>query len=111
MSSSGRRPAPQPSSRTNPAPSFSWLEPTRAPDGGHARRIQVAREELAARASMFHRLGFSEAEATQRLAARVAWEFSPSSRAASHGAHSRPEGLSDAEIAKLVAETYARRPG
>jgi hypothetical protein len=111
MSSSERRPGPpQPSTRLNPAPAFSWLEPTPAPADGHERRARIARAELADRASMLQRLGYTEAEAIARLAARTAWEFDPASRSG-QGPHSRPEALSDLEIAKVVTETYARRPG
>ena len=55
------------------------------------------------------RLGFSQAAATRRLCDRVAWEFDPPSRHS--GGHHRPASLSDAAIAKVVAETYARKPG
>jgi hypothetical protein len=110
MSSSERRPAPpQPSTRMNPAPPFSWLDPTPAPADGHERRARVARAEIADRAGLLYRLGYTEAEAIARLVGRIAWEFDPAARAG-QGAHSRPEALSDLEIAKIVTETYARRP-
>jgi hypothetical protein len=108
MSSTGRRAPPQPSSRLNPTSPFSWQAPAPAPDNGADRRARVAAEELAHRAAMMMRLGFTEAEATSRLTARTAWEFDPASQ---RGAHRRPDALSDAAIAKLVAETYARKPG
>jgi len=108
MSSSARRPAPQPSTRQNPAPSFDWLAPTPAPADGPERRARVARAELADRAGLFYRLGFTEAETTARLVARTAWEFDPAS---TRGAHCRSAALSDQAIAQVVAETYARRPG
>jgi len=108
MSSSARRVPPQPSSRTNPTSPFSWQTSAPAPAQGAERRTQGARAELAHRAGLLFRLGFTEAEATARLAARTAWEFDPSSQ---HGAHRRPDALSDPAIAKLVAETYARKPG
>ena len=60
------------------------------------------------RAATMFRLGFSQQQATRRLCARVAWEFDPPSKA---GVHKRPDGLSDSAIAKIVADTYARRPG
>jgi hypothetical protein len=85
--------------------SFPWLQTTRPRDGGD-RRTHVALAELAARAGTFYRLGFTEAAATARLVARVAWEYEPASKV-----HQRPAALSDAAIAKVVAETYARRPG
>lgn len=87
---------------------FPWLDRTPPSATGPARREQVAKEELAHRAGLLYRLGFSEAAATARLVARVAWEFDPPSK---DGAHRRPAGLSDAGIARIVAETYARRPG
>lgn len=87
--------------------SFEWLETTRPRPGGSARRAQVAAEELADRAGTLFRLGFSQAAATRRLTARIAWEFDPPSK---HGPHRRPDALSDAAVAKIVADTYARRP-
>lgn len=111
MSSSAR--PPRPSTRHNPAPPFEWLAPTPAPADGAERRARVARAELAARAGLLYRLGFTQAEATARLVARTAWEFDPAADPASgsSGAHRRPEALSDPAIAAVVAETYARRPG
>jgi hypothetical protein len=88
--------------------SFEWLERTPPRNDGSDRRVQVAATELANRAGTLYRLGFSQADATKRLCARVAWEFDPPSKS---GAHSRPAALSDAAVAKIVADTYARRPG
>jgi len=111
MSSSERRSGPpQPSSRTNPSQQFDWLTPKEPPGGGHERRVNVACTELAHRAGLLYRLGFTEAEATERLVARTAWEFDLAS-GTGRGAHRRPDALSDQAIAKIVAETYARRPG
>ena len=87
--------------------SFAWLETTPHPTHGPKLRAQVAAAELADRASTLYRLGFSQAAAVARLTARVAWEFDPPSK---NGAHRRPDSLSDAAIAKIVADTYARRP-
>jgi len=75
---------------------------------GSKLRADVAAAELANRAGTLYRLGFSEKEAVARLSARVAWEFDPPSKS---GHHRRPESLSDKAIAKIVADTYARRPG
>jgi hypothetical protein len=86
---------------------FEWLETPPHPKHGAKARAQVQAAELADRAGTLYRLGFSQAAAVARLTARVAWEFDPPSK---HGAHKRPAGLDDAAIAKLVAETYARRP-
>ena len=85
---------------------FEWLACTRPSPGGAERRAKVFAAELSHRAALLYRLGFSEAKATARLTARVAWEFDPTSKA-----HKRPDALSDAAIAKIVHDTYARRPG
>jgi hypothetical protein len=88
--------------------SFEWLECTKPAGNGAKLRAQVAATELADRAGTMFRLGFSKEAATARLTARVAWEFDPPSKT---GPHKRPVALSDQAIAKIVAETYARRPG
>jgi len=85
--------------------SFHWLQ-SRPPHGGGDIRARVAVDEVASRASLLYRLGYTEAAATKRLRARVAWEYDPPS---SH--HRRPDSLSDQAIAKIVADTFARRPG
>jgi len=88
--------------------SFPWLSCTPPRPGGADRRTTVAVAELASRAGVLYRLGFSQADATRRLAATVAWEYDPASK---HGAHHRPAALSDQAIAKIVSDTFARRPG
>jgi hypothetical protein len=80
--------------------SFEWLERTPMRKHGDKLRAHAIATELVDRAGTMFRLGFTQAQATERLAARVAWEFDP-----------RPESLSDAAIGKIVADTYARRPG
>ena len=89
--------------------SFEWFEPTPGRKHGAQQRAKVAALELADRAGTLFRLGFSQADAVARLTARVAWEYDPPSRG--KGPHRRPEALSDTAIAKIVADTYARRPG
>jgi hypothetical protein len=86
--------------------SFEWL--ARAPIKHGKPHAQAATAELADRAGTMFRLGFSQKLATERLSARVAWEYDPPAKT---GAHRRPDALSDAAIAKIVADTYARRPG
>ena len=88
--------------------SFPWLDCTPPRSDGSDRRSKVAAEELAHRAALFYSLGFSENQATARLTARIAWEFDPGARTGGH--HTRPAGLSDEAIAKIVRDTYARRP-
>ena len=89
--------------------SFEWLDRTPPRKNGSQLRAKVAAAEIADRAGTLYRLGFTQAAATSRLCARIAWEFDPPSRTGGH--HKRPSGLADADIAKIVADTYARRPG
>ncbi|HEX4456031.1 MAG TPA: hypothetical protein VH143_34455 [Kofleriaceae bacterium] len=86
---------------------FEWLETSPHPKHGAKARAHHAAAELADRAGTLYRLGFSQAAAVARLTARIAWEFDPPSK---QGSHKRPASLDDAAIAKLVTETYARRP-
>jgi hypothetical protein len=89
--------------------SFEWLESTPARKNGPQERAKVAAAEIADRAGTLYRLGFSQADATARLCARIAWEFDPPSKHSGH--HQRHPTLTDADVAKIVADTYARRPG
>jgi hypothetical protein len=86
-------------------PSFPWLDTTPPRGDGPARRDRVACDELAQRAALLYRLGFSEQAATARLRAKIAWEYDPACGA------TRPAALSDDAITRIVAATYARRPG
>jgi hypothetical protein len=87
---------------------FPWLEPTAAATTASAeRRLAMLRREVAHRAALFYRLGYSSYDAARRLAANLAWEFDPPGR---DGAHARPRELDDDEIGEIVAATYARRP-
>ena len=86
--------------------SFPWLDVTPPRKTGADQRAKVACAELASRAGLLYRLGFSEADATKRLCARIAWEYDQPQT----GAHARHASLSDAAIGKIVAETYARKP-
>lgn len=87
---------------------FPWLHCTPPRPDGAERRAKVASAELASRAGVLYRLGFSQADATRRLAATVAWEYETDSK---HTGFARPAALSDPAIAKIVSDTYARRPG
>ena len=84
---------------------FDYLHATRPASGGADRRAKVAEAELVHRAALLYRLGFTPEAATARLCARIAWEFEPAS-----DAHARHPSLSDQAIAKIVHDTYARRP-
>ncbi|MEO6776194.1 MAG: hypothetical protein ABI467_24790 [Kofleriaceae bacterium] len=86
--------------------SFDWLDRSPMPKHGSKLRAEIAASELADRAGTLFRLGFTQAQATARLVARTAWEYDPPTKF-----HVRPDALSDAAIAKIVASTYARRPG
>lgn len=81
--------------------SFPWLDRTPPRTGGADRRDEVATAEVASRAGLYFRLGYSEKDATRRLIERTAWEYESG----------RPAALSDAAIGKIVTDTYARRPG
>jgi hypothetical protein len=87
---------------------FEWMECTPGKKNGSKLRADVATTELADRAGTLYRLGFSEKEAVARLCARIAWEFDPPNKS---GNHRRPDALSDQAVAKIVADTYKRRPG
>jgi hypothetical protein len=68
---------------------------------------------IAARASRLPRSRAAQAfcigsGSPRPLAASVAWEYAPESQ---RGAHRRPAALSDQAIAKIVSDTFARRPG
>ncbi len=86
---------------------FPWLHCPPVRTDGADRRASVACAELASRAGVLYRLGFSQAAATRRLATAVAWEYDPESP---RGPHRRPAALADPAIAKIVADVYARRP-
>ena len=86
------------------------MERTPGRPNGSKLRAEVAAAELAHRAGTLYRLGFSEADAVKRLCARMAWEYEPASKPGA-GHHRRPDALSDQAIAKIVKDTYARRPG
>jgi hypothetical protein len=87
--------------------SFPWLVCTPPRSDGAERRAKVATAELASRAGVLFRLGFSQAEATRRLTAAVVWEYDAGSP---RPAYRRPSALSDQAIAKIVSDTFARRP-
>lgn len=82
--------------------SFSWMDRTPPRTDGADRRAKVACTELASRAGLLFRLGFTAEAATRRLIDRTAWEYD---------GDLRPESLSDQAIAKIVTDTFARRPG
>jgi hypothetical protein len=86
---------------------FPWLDRTPPRAEGAGQRASVAAAELAHRAALLYRLGFSVGAATKRLQNRIAWEYDPPSP---QGPHRRPAELSDQAIAKIVSDTYARRP-
>jgi hypothetical protein len=87
--------------------SFPWLVCTPPRPDGAERRAEVATAELASRAGVLFRLGFSQAEATRRLTAAVAWEYETG---AAQPICQRPAQVSEQAIARIVADTFARRP-
>ena len=79
---------------------FDWLHPkVGRPRSSAAAREEVYRQELKERAALLYRLGFSGAQAKERLAARVAWDYEVGSAKAPVNA---------AEVATLVDQVYAR---
>ncbi|CAN5904434.1 hypothetical protein BH11MYX2_BH11MYX2_40210 [soil metagenome] len=88
--------------------SFPWLERTSPQSHGANRRTQVATDEVESRAALLFRLGYSEADATQRLCAHVGWEFDQP--VGKDSPHTRPAALDDNAIGAIVKSTYARRP-
>lgn len=81
---------------------FPWLDRTPPRPDGAERRARVARDELASRAGLLHRLGFTQEAAAQRLCERAAWELEGTTR---------PASLTDEAIRTLVADTYAKHAG
>ena len=65
------------------------------------RRRAMFRSELEQRAALLRRLGFSKARAEARLRANLEWDFEL-------GTGPRPEGLTDADIARVVKAVFAR---
>jgi len=61
------------------------------------------RKELVERAGLYCRLGYPPSKAIARLQANVDWDFELDN-------DTRPNGLSDADIADIVKNTYLRRP-
>lgn len=88
------------SSRGGDTSAFPWLTSTQQQQQDN-RRDKVAADELATRAGLMFRLGYTVEDATARLCQRVAWEFDSAKR---------PSALSDEAVAKIVSETYARKP-
>jgi len=82
---------------------FSWMNTTPPRPSAVDARAATACAELASRAGLLYRLGYTEADATQRLCATIAWEFDQPN-------HQRPAALSEQAIATIVTDTYARKP-
>ena len=87
---------------------FPWLQCTSPREGGVDRHVKAATAELASRAGVLYRLGFSKADAARRLSAGVAWEYDIGGK---QPRMARPDALSDAAIAKIVSDAFDRRPG
>lgn len=85
---------------------FSWMNTTPPRTSAVDARHTAACAELASRAGLLYRLGYTAADATQRLCATIAWEFDQPGT----GANQRPAALSEQAIAKIVTDTYSRKP-
>jgi hypothetical protein len=83
-------------SRESAGAMFPWYEVQRQPGSG-AKRAAMYRAELEQHAALLERLGYSQAQARQRLAANVAWDFE---------LHGRPKHA--AEIERIVDAVYRR---
>jgi hypothetical protein len=85
--------------------SFDWLNPIVRRSGARdlAAREVMIRAELAQRAGLFYRLGFTKARAVARLVGNVSWDYEVSG-------DGRPSWLDDGAISTIVEQTYARRP-
>lgn len=68
-----------------------------------AKRVIMYRNEIAQRAGIFFRLGYTVEQASARLKQNASWDFDI-------GAGGVPDGLSDQDITDIVVATYARRP-
>ena len=95
-----------PPRRWTPLGNSGWMTTTPPRTSAVDARATAACAELVSRAGLLYRLGYSEADTTQRLCATIAWEFDQPGT----GAHQRPAALSEQAIAKLVTETYSRKP-
>ncbi len=65
------------------------------------RRRAMFRTEAEQRAALLRRLGYTKARAEARLRANLDWDFEV-------GASTRPDGLTDAELQKIVKAAFAR---
>jgi len=68
---------------------------------GAERRRAMYRTELEQRAGLLRRLGFPRARVEARLRNNLDWDFEI-------GTSGRPEGLADAELARIVKAAFAR---
>jgi hypothetical protein len=66
------------------------------------RRAAMYRAELAERAALCARLGYSSKRTLARLKANAAWDFEV-------GSEHRPSGITDRDIGEIVKAAYARR--
>jgi hypothetical protein len=67
-----------------------------------AARLAAYRREVAERAAIFYRLGYTQDQATARLQANADWDFETGV--------ARPDELDAEAIGQIVATTFARRP-
>jgi hypothetical protein len=68
---------------------------------GAERRIDMYRREVAERAALLYRLGYTAEQATARLSANADWDAA---------AGTAPRPLDAHTIGEIVAATFARRP-
>ena len=64
--------------------------------------IEMYRREIAERAALLFRLGYSVEQAIARMQANIEWDFELGA--------TRPADLDPPHVAEIVRTTYARRP-
>jgi hypothetical protein len=83
---------------------FDWMTPSISAGAtrASATRLAMYRREVAERAAIFYRLGYTQDQATARLQANADWDFEVGA--------SRPDELDADAIGQIVATAFARRP-
>lgn len=77
---------------------FEWYEPDVPRVDTRSKALQMYERELADRAALLQRLGYSKSAALERLRGNVEWDFE---------LHDKPEHL--ARVNEIVERVYARR--
>jgi hypothetical protein len=83
--------------------SFDWMNPraTRNRPREDENRRAMYRGEITDRAGLLRRLGYTQAGAVARLRANLEWDFEQTGG-------TRPDGLTDKDLSKLVKAAFER---